>query len=149
MKDYAIKISIKNTNATYSATINDGGTTDEVIDTALSLVVAAGHSKINVDDYIVQRAYEIEPPKQEKEQPDFVDELLKRYPRIHKHGFTHGEMEHILKFFPEIDMDAYNSAMICNTGMVIENDFITYLTDFRLGLYCGLDGREATIGEWD
>lgn len=146
------KIIISDSDKEYSVTLKNGlgGLTEDVFEAVLGLMIAAGHHPKSIDDIIVERAYEIEPQEEvADEQPSFVEELLERYPRIHQHGFTHGEMEHILKFFPKINMEAYNNAMMCNTGMIIENDFITYPTDFRTGLFCGLEGREATIGEWD
>ncbi len=153
MKDGTTKIIIKDWATTYTAKLSgfDGGHTKNMLDTVLSLIVAAGHSKQSLDDLIVQKAYEIEPPQKENGHA-FVEELLERYPKANERGFSPDDISNILKFFgdDEINMEKFNDVMMGNTGVVTDGGvFLTYHTDLRRALICGLEGRGLRVGEFD
>ena len=153
MKDGTTKIIIKDFATTYTAKLSgfDGGHTEVMLDTVLSLIVAAGHSKQALDDLIVQKAYEIEPPQKESDHA-FVEELLERYPKANERGFSADDISNILKFFgdDEINMEKFNDVMMGNTGAVTDDGvFLTYHTDLRRALICGIERRDLKTGEWD
>ncbi len=147
------KIIISNRDMEYSVTLKNGlgGQTEDAFEAMLGLLVAAGHHSKSIEDIIVQRAYEIEPPEEE-DKYSFVEELLDRYPKEHERGFMMSEVEHILLFFSDGDFNIqkYNDAMTGNTGAVTdEGHFLTYHTDLRRALICGIEGRSLTAGEFD
>ena len=150
--DEQTKIIISNRDTEYSVTLKNGlgGQTEDAFEAMLGLLVAAGHHSKSIEDLIVQKAYEIEPPKMENEYA-FVEELLDRYPNEYEQGFTKKEINNILKFFDigEIAMDNYEDAMTGNTGALVDGEFLTYDTDLRRAIIAGLERRNLKTGEWD
>jgi len=67
----------------------------------------------------------------------------------HVYGFTQPEMKTLLQYFPSCDIARYNDAMIGNTGMFIDGEFITYRVDVITALYCGLEDRSRNFLEFD
>jgi len=151
------KIIISNSDMEYSVTLKNGlgGQTEDAFEAMLGLLVAAGHHSKSIEDIIVQRAYEIEPPQEERivGEYDFIGKLLDRYPRKHTRGFTQNEQKGIIsivEFFGEIDRKKFDDAMMGNTGALTDDgQFLIYETDLRRALICGLEGRDLKTGEWD
>jgi len=76
-------------------------------------------------------------------------DLVYNYKTKYKEGFIDCEIEELLSKFPNINMDKYYDAMMCNTCMLVDNDVIRYHCDILVGLRCGLENREITTFEWD
>ena len=76
-------------------------------------------------------------------------EIVYNYKTKHKYGFTHKEIEDVLKGFPNINLDKFYEALQGNTCMVIGNEVITYHCDLLLALECGVENRDVESHEWD
>jgi hypothetical protein len=64
-------------------------------------------------------------------------------------GFTQTEMNIILQKYPNINMKKFNAAMNGITCMMIDNEIITYHSDFVTALCCGLENRDVSSAEFD
>jgi len=66
-----------------------------------------------------------------------------------EYGFTSKETEELLKSFPNISMDKFNSALDCHTVMIIDGEIITYHCDIITAITCGVENRDTNIYEFD
>ena len=78
-----------------------------------------------------------------------IRDKVYNYPTKHKEGFIPSEIDELLKDFPDIDMDKFNSAFMGNTCMTIDGDSINFHCDVEKALYCGIEKRELKQSEWD
>lgn len=79
-----------------------------------------------------------------------LEDLVYNYPTKHKWGFIESEQKDILSKFPNINMEKYKDAMMCNTCMLDEVDgIIIYHRDILLALKCGVQNRDMKLHEWD
>lgn len=70
------------------------------------------------------------------------------YKTKHKEGFIDKEIKRILKYY-NIDQKAFNEKLGVHTGLLIDNDFITYHHDVYTALICCIENRELDLMEWD
>jgi len=66
-----------------------------------------------------------------------------------KQGFVRKEIDILLEDYPEINMDQFNDALTGITGMMINNEYITYHCDVEKALRCGIENRRLKTLEWD
>jgi len=78
-----------------------------------------------------------------------IEKLINEYPTKYKEGFTPSEEKKLLSKFPDINMDKYNSAMMGNTCMIIDDEIITYHCDMITALKCGIENRNMKWYEFD
>ena len=78
-----------------------------------------------------------------------IRNAVNSYCTKYEQGFTPSEIMELLKEFPDINMDKFNDAMMGNTGIIIDGDFITYHCDVELAIKCGVYNRDVRIWEWD
>ena len=71
-------------------------------------------------------------------------------PTAHKMGFNSSEVKELLKKYPDLNQDKFDSALRGITCFFSEETgVIIYHCDIELALHCGLDNREPTSLEWD
>jgi len=78
-----------------------------------------------------------------------IEEYVYEYPHKSKHGFTQKEMEDMLKEFPDVNMEKFNLALMGNTGILEDEQFINYPWDVITALRCGIENRDLKFSEWD
>lgn len=78
-----------------------------------------------------------------------LEKLVYDYPTKYEKGFIAQETKELISNFPNINMDKFFDAMVGNTGLIEEGNFITYHCDIYHGILCGLENRSLTIDEWD
>ena len=78
-----------------------------------------------------------------------IHEKVYNYPTKHKEGFVQSEVDALLKDYPNIDMEKFNSALRGNTRMVKEGEIIQYHCDIEKALICGIEKRNLRGYEWD
>ena len=80
------------------------------------------------------------------------------YPTKSEHGFTQSEINSLLSWFPTINMEKFDNAMMGNTCMIEQLQFgincisdfvIHYHCDVYKALLCGLENRDLKVGEID
>ena len=78
-----------------------------------------------------------------------VFDIVYNYPTKNKMGFTHSEMEDVLKNFPNINREYYDKALYGVTCTIIEDEMITYHCDIENAIICGLKSTNLSNGKWD
>lgn len=78
-----------------------------------------------------------------------IREKVYNYPTKHKEGFIQSEINALLKEYPNVDMEKFNSALMGNTCMVKDNEIIQYHCDIVKALRCGIEKRNLYQWEWD
>jgi hypothetical protein len=78
-----------------------------------------------------------------------IMEKVYNYPTKHKEGFIQSEVDALLKEYPNVDMEKFNSALMGNTCMVKDNEIVQYNCDIAKALLCGIEKRNLSIYEWD
>lgn len=78
-----------------------------------------------------------------------IKDKVDNYPTKHKEGFIKSEIDDLLKDYPGINMDRFNDALSGITGMMIDDEIITYHCDIEKALYCGTENRGLRFYEWD
>ncbi len=78
-----------------------------------------------------------------------VTEKVYGYKTKHKEGFIKSEIDGLLKFYPNIDMDKFNSALCGITCMLKDNETIIYHCDIKRALHCGIEKRDLKSYEFD
>ena len=78
-----------------------------------------------------------------------IEDVVNGFKTKHKRGFTKNEIRELLKDYPNINMDKFNSALMGCTGMLIDGEFITYHCDIITALRCGIENRDMYFWEWD
>ena len=76
--------------------------------------------------------------------------MIYDYPTKSEHGFTQSEINSLLSWFPTINMEKFDNAMMGNTCMLNEqNQIINYHCDVYKALLCGLKNISLSISNWD
>ena len=78
-----------------------------------------------------------------------IREKVYNYPTKHKEGFVQSEVDELLKEYPNVDMEKFNSALMGNTCMIKDNEIIQYHCDIEKALVCGIEKRNLRQSEWD
>ena len=86
--------------------------------------------------------------KKEKKKID-LESLVYNFKTKNKKGFTYADQKKLLKKFPKINMQKYNSAMMGQTCIMINKELVTYHHDVLKALRCGLENRNLTEIEFD
>jgi hypothetical protein len=85
-----------------------------------------------------------------KDKKEFnVTKFVHDYPTQYKEGFTDAEVNELVKKFPNINIDKFNSPLMGITCIKIDDDILTYHCDIITALQCGIDNREMFPHEWD
>lgn len=64
-------------------------------------------------------------------------------------GFVQSEIDTLLKDYPDINMDKFNSALMGNTRVTVDNEIVMYHCDIEKALRCGVENRNLRSWEWD
>ena len=78
-----------------------------------------------------------------------IREKVYNFKTKNKHGFVQSEIDSLLKNYPNINMDKFNSALMGNTCMIVDNETVMYHCDIEKALHCGIENRNLHIWEWD
>jgi hypothetical protein len=76
-------------------------------------------------------------------------ETVENFKTKSEYGFTSKETEELLKSFPNINMEKFNSALGCHTVMIIDGEIITYHCDIITAITCSVEDRDINISEFD
>ena len=66
-----------------------------------------------------------------------------------KEGFVQSEIDVLLKEYPNINMDKFDSALMGITCMQINNELVIYHCDIESALRCGIENRNLRSWEFD
>ena len=58
-----------------------------------------------------------------------------------KEGFIQSEIDTLLKDYPHINMDKFNSALMGNTCMMVDNETVMYHCHIEKALRCSIEHR--------
>lgn len=64
-------------------------------------------------------------------------------------GFVQSEIDTLLKDYPDINMDKFNSALMGNTCVMVGNESVMCHCDIEKALRCGVENRNLRSWEWD
>lgn len=78
-----------------------------------------------------------------------IREKVYKFKTKNKEGFVQSEIDTLLKDYPEINMDNFNSALTGVTCMIISGETVIYHCDIEKALRCGIENRNLRSGEWD
>lgn len=78
-----------------------------------------------------------------------IREKIHNYKTKYKEGFTQTEIKELLKDYPDINMDKFNSALFGDTCMLKGKEIIRYHCDIEKALLCGIENRDPYSWEWD
>jgi hypothetical protein len=78
-----------------------------------------------------------------------IENMVYEYPTINKEGFIQSEIDKLLTWFPTINIEKFNDAMIGNTCIMINDEIINYHCDVYKALVCGFENRNLRLEEWD
>lgn len=78
-----------------------------------------------------------------------IHKKIYKFPTKHKEGFVQSEIDALLKDYPNIDMEKFNSELMGNTCMVKEGEIIQYHCAIEKALICGIEKRNLRSYEWD
>lgn len=78
-----------------------------------------------------------------------ISEKVNGFKSRHKEGFVQSEIEVLLKDYPQINMNMFNSALEGNTCALIDGEVVKYRSDIVKALQCGLEGRNLRSWELD
>lgn len=78
-----------------------------------------------------------------------IEERVNSFKTDSEWGFTSEEITILLKQYPGIDMDKFNSALMGVTCMSIDEKTRIYHCDIVKAIRCGVENRNLTVEEWD
>lgn len=87
-----------------------------------------------------------EKPKTESQK---AAEVVNAFPTKYKEGFMQSEIDELLKQFPSVTLEQFNSAVGIVTGQIIDGNMLIYHTDIEMGLCCCLENRKPNSLEFD
>ena len=80
-----------------------------------------------------------------------IKEIIYSFPTKHPNGFDQSELEELLKYFPKIDLEKFNSEIFGDTCLIddINNLPIRYTYDIHRAIDIAITGRPVSDFEWD
>jgi hypothetical protein len=79
-----------------------------------------------------------------------INERVYSFKTANEKGFILNEIEELLMFYPDIDMDAFNNSLKGVTGLLgVNNEFIFFKDDIEKALICGVNGNRSSSVNWD
>jgi hypothetical protein len=78
-----------------------------------------------------------------------IREKVYSFKTKNKEGFVQSEIDSLLKDYPDINMDKFNSALMGITCMRINDETVIYHCDIDKALRCGVENRNLRSWEWD
>ena len=79
-----------------------------------------------------------------------IHERVYSFKTTNETGFILYEIEELLVFYPDIDVDAFNNALKGVTGLMgVNNEFIFFKDDIEKALICGVNGSRSSSVNWD
>lgn len=76
---------------------------------------------------------------------------VQKYKTFYKEGFTYGEINELLKQYPNINKEDFYNKLGTNTCLIKEDtgQIVTFRRDVESCILCCLENRELTVGEFD
>ena len=78
-----------------------------------------------------------------------IREKVYNFKTKNKEGFVQSEIDMLLKDYPDINMNKFNSALRGITCMMVDNETVIYHCDIEKALRCGIENRNLRTWEWD
>ena len=78
-----------------------------------------------------------------------IREKVYNFKTKNKEGFVQSEIDMLLKDYPDINRDKFNSALRGITCMMVDNETVIYHCDIEKALRCGIENRNLRTWEWD
>jgi len=78
-----------------------------------------------------------------------IREKVYNFKTKNKEGFIKSEIDALLKDYPNINMDKFNSALTGNTCIMVDNEIVIYHCDIENSLRCGIENRNLNSLELD
>jgi hypothetical protein len=78
-----------------------------------------------------------------------IREKVYNFKTKNKEGFVQSEIDALLKDYPNINMDKFNSALTGNTCIRVDNEIVIYHCDIEKALRCGIENRNLNSLEFD
>lgn len=78
-----------------------------------------------------------------------IEERVYNFKTKYKQGFVQFEINDILKYYPNINMEKFNNALTGITCIMRDNQMVIYHCDIVTALKCGIENRDMTLLEWD
>ena len=78
-----------------------------------------------------------------------IREKVYNFKTKNKEGFVQSEIDMLLKDYPDINMNKFNSALRGITCMMVDNETVIYHCDIEKALCCGIENRNLRTWEWD
>ena len=78
-----------------------------------------------------------------------IREKVYNFKTKNKEGFVQSEIDMLLKDYPDINLDKFNSALRGITCMMVDNETVIYHSDIEKALRCGIENRNLRSWEWD
>ena len=78
-----------------------------------------------------------------------IREKVYNFKTKNKEGFVQSEIDMLLKDYPDINLDKFNSALRGITCMMVDNETVIYHCDIEKALCCGIENRNLRTWEWD
>ena len=78
-----------------------------------------------------------------------IREKIYNFKTKNKEGFVQSEIDMLLKDYPDINMNKFNSALRGITCMMVDNETVIYHCDIEKALRCGIENRNLRTWEWD
>lgn len=74
---------------------------------------------------------------------------LDNFKTKYEEGFTESEIDLLLKDFPNINKEKFYNALNGTTGIVKNDEYLSYHCDIEKALVCGVENRNLYSYEWD
>lgn len=74
----------------------------------------------------------------------YFDNFVTKY-----NGFTYSEINELLKYYPNINTDKFNSCLYGISCSIVNEEIVIYKHDVKLALICGIENRDLTEFEFD
>ena len=78
-----------------------------------------------------------------------IREKVYNFKTKNKEGFVQSEIDTLLKGYPSINIDKFNSALRGVTCEIINDETVIYHCDIYKALCCGIENRNLRSWEWD
>jgi hypothetical protein len=79
-----------------------------------------------------------------------INERVYSFETKSEKGFVKEEIEHLLSYYPSINMNKFNNALVGITGIIDENgSFVFYKDDIEKALIIGMNKTKPNSINWD